>query len=366
MPASLEPRIVRVPELPGGRWINTSDFFTRQRLLGQVVLFDFWDYTCVNCLRTLPYVREWHRRYAELGLTIIGIHSPEFRFAGQEHQVLAAIEDLNIPYPVLLDPEYEAWTRFANRAWPTKYLVDNKGYIRFRREGEGHYRELEEAIQLLLLMRDPDVSLPELMAPVRDTDREGAVCYRTTPELYAGYQGGGLFGSAMGNTEGFVTDGIMLYHLPPREQRGEGQFFLEGFWRAWPESIAFAGQDRGRILLPYRAGGVNAVLSPSGDPVEIMLNMRPTQQEPLVEIRQDGEPLSAHIAGRDIWIDQNGETFLRVDKPRLYEIVRNPEFSAHQLEMIFTAQGLALYSFTFNTCVASAGGYSDTEVYTRS
>ena len=132
----LQPRTVRMPHLAAGEWINSAPL-TREELRGRVVLIDFWDYTCINCLRTLPYLARWHERYADKGLTVIGIHAPEFKFARSRAQIEAAVAAHNIRYPVLLDNGYENWSRFANKAWPTKYLIDADGYIRYQRQGEG-------------------------------------------------------------------------------------------------------------------------------------------------------------------------------------------------------------------------------------
>ncbi|MDQ4077742.1 MAG: redoxin domain-containing protein, partial [Chloroflexota bacterium] len=119
---------IRAPHLKGGAedWINVDAPLTMEELVGDgVVLVDFWDYTCVNCIRTLPYLIEWHERYAPLGLTIVGIHTPEFAFAQEREAVEAAVDRLGIPYPVLLDNEQANWSAFANRTWPTKYLIDS-------------------------------------------------------------------------------------------------------------------------------------------------------------------------------------------------------------------------------------------------
>ena len=361
----LDPPIIHMPEFVEGTWLNTAEPPTKARLRGQVVLIDFWDYTCVNCLRTLPYLREWHRRYQDKGLRIIGIHTPEFKFAGYESHVAAAIEALELPYPILLDADHSMWTQYATRAWPTKFLIDSRGYVRYKRQGEGYYVQTEEAIQQLLRLRDPGVWLPGIMPPLQAEDAPGAVCFRTTPELYAGYQGGGLFGSALGNPEGYVTDGVMMYSLPDEEVREEGQFFVEGFWRALPESLAFAGEDGGRIVLPYAAEGVNAVLSPSGDNVALMLDLWQGEREPLVEVRQDGSYLNMRIAGRDVWYDERGRRYLRITRPRMYEIVRNRAYESHELELIVRARGIALYAFTFNTCVAPRSRYRSQDVFQR-
>lgn len=351
--ALLEPRLVRMPEFAPGEWLNCDRPISREQLHGRVVLIDFWDYACVNCLRTLPYLRRWHERYSSRGLTIIGVHSPEFEFARLRAQVEAAVAEHQIEYPILLDNRYETWSRFTNKAWPTKYLVDASGYLRFKRQGEGYYQDTERAIQALLRQRDPDVTLPALLPPLRAEDMPGAVCYRPTPELYAGYQGGGLFGGALGNPEGYVPQNPMFYRLPDWEDREIGQFYVDGVWRAWPEALAYAGQGGGKLALPYQAVTVNAVLSPTADPVETALDLRPTAAEPLIEVRQDGRFLTPTNAGADITFLANGASVVKVTRPRLYQLVRNPGYETRSLELTFRACGLALYAFTFTTCVVS-------------
>ena len=346
----LEKRIIRMPELAEGVWLNGGRPFTRQQLRGQIILIDFWDYACINCIRTLPYLRQWQQRYADKGLLILGIHTPEFKFAQLQQQVEAAVAEHEIAYPVLLDNQYENWSRFANRAWPTKYLIDSQGYIRFKRQGEGYYQETERAIQTLLRQRDPNITLPPLLQPLREEDTPGAVCYRPTPELYAGYQGGGLFGGGLGNPEGYVPHNPMFYTLP--EKRPIGQFYVEGAWRAEPEAMAYAGQEGGRILLPYSAASVNAVLAPSTDSVELMLDLRPSEADPIVVVQQDGRYLTPANAGQDIEFADNGGSFVRVTRARMVQLIKNPTYESHELSLTFYAMGLALYTFTFTSCVA--------------
>ena len=359
-----DPRVVRMPQLGAGEWLNTERPFTRETLRGQVVLIDFWDYSCINCIRTFPYLTRWHQRYANKGLTIIGVHAPEFKFAHLPRQVETAVSQHQLPYPILLDNQYHLWNQFANKAWPTKYLIDSDGYIRLTRRGEGHYREMEQAIQLLLRQHNPDVALPDLLPPLREEDTPGAVCYRPTPEIYAGYQGGGFFAGGLGNPEGYVPQTPVLYQLPPAEQRTSGQFYADGIWHAWPEALAYAGQSGGRLLLPYSAVGVNAVLGPTADPVEQQLDLRPTIADPIVEVRQNSRYLSSLIAGDDIEFDNNDVSFVRVTHPRLYQLVQNVGYQSHELEMIFRAKGLALYTFTFTTCLAPR--HSDVDTITMS
>jgi len=197
----------RAPEI-GRLWLNSPPLSFRQ-LRGRAVLVDFWDYTCVNCIRTLSYVQVWHERYREKRLTVIGVHTPEFTFAQYESNVERGIREFGLTYPIVIDSDREIWKAFANRYWPTKYLLDKDGYLRYAHFGEGAYRETEEAIRELLLEINASLAFPPLMEPVRSEDREGAVCFRPSPELYLGHARGRI-----GNDGGFKEDSIADYNIP--------------------------------------------------------------------------------------------------------------------------------------------------------
>ncbi|MDX1614455.1 MAG: redoxin domain-containing protein [Candidatus Promineifilaceae bacterium] len=360
----MDAQIVRMAEFADGRWLNTRHALRKQDLRGQVTLIDFWDFSCVNCLRTLPYLRLWHDRYGHNGLRIVGVHAPEFRFGRSAKQLRSFVIENDLRYPILLDNDFETWDRFAVKAWPTKFLVDSRGYIRLRRQGEGYYREIELAIQRLLRQQQEGVSLPDPLPALRAQDRPGAICYRPTPELHAGYAGGGLFGGALGNAEGYVTESIMAYSLPEADERLIGQFYLEGFWRTGKETVSYAGQDGGRVMVPYRAAGVNAVLSPTSDPVELDLNLG-NNVGAIVEVRQDGTRLARDRWGTDLKADSAGNAVVAIDSPGLYRLVRNPGHERHELELIFHASDLALYTFSFETCRAPAGEEDQSTTFKR-
>ena len=179
------------------------------------MLVDFWDYTCVNCIRTLPYVQAWHERYRDKGLTVIGVHTPEFTFAQYESNVERGIREFGLTYPIVIDSNRDIWKSFANRYWPTKYLLDKDGYLRYGHFGEGGYGECEQTIQELLREIDPDASACQpLMEPLREEDHSGAVCYRATGELYLGNQRGRI-----GNEGGFKEDQIADYAFTGETRR---------------------------------------------------------------------------------------------------------------------------------------------------
>ncbi|MBA3533516.1 MAG: redoxin domain-containing protein, partial [Ardenticatenales bacterium] len=162
---------LHTPRVEGDDWLNVESPPLMETLLaGGLLLVDFWEYSCVNCLRTLPYLTSWYERYQTLGLEIVGIHTPEFHFSRQPEAVAAAVARLGLPYPILLDNEQRLWQGFANRGWPAKYLIDAQGILRYSAVGEGRYQESEEAIQRLLRERHGEaLALPPLMVPLRPT-----------------------------------------------------------------------------------------------------------------------------------------------------------------------------------------------------
>ncbi len=343
---------VHAPEI-GTHWINSPPLALRQ-LRGQVVLIDFWDYTCLNCLRTLPYVVEWHRRYKDKGLRIIGVHAPEFYFARTAGLVESAIARFGVEYPVVLDNDYRIFQAFTNKCWPAKYLIDQAGYIRFFHFGEGDYSGTELAIQSLLLEITPGLELPAPMAPLRQTDHPGAVCYRATPELYLGNRRGRI-----GNAGGFQQQDQPVacgYSLPTDLQADT--FYLSGAWQSGPESIRSApasGAAPSSILLYYTAMDVNLVMAPAGAP-DVLAPSSEKEVAPnpghRVEILQNGEPLSQKEAGEDVRFDSTGRSCLLVDSPRMYNLVRNPAFGQRLLQVVTHSAGLECFAFTFTTCVA--------------
>lgn len=327
----MKPKIF-APEISPGEWINSEPLKLKD-LRGKVVLIDFWEYTCINCIRTLPYVKAWHKRYNDQGLVIIGIHAPEFQFSREGENVIAAVKKFDIPYPIVLDNQYRTWRAFANRYWPTKYLIDKDGVIRYSHFGEGNYEETEEAIQGLLKELNPDLDFAEPMSPIRPTDIPGAVCYRVTPELYLGYQRGRI-----GNREGF-RPGKLVGYSPPAK-REEDIFYLQGKWLNGAESIRYSGEGKGSLSLRYTAAEVNLVIKPEGE------------NGFKVFITQDGEPLSDKNKGDDVLYDSEGKSYLMIDEPRMYRLLKNNNFGTYDLELISESKGFSAYAFTFVTaCV---------------
>jgi thiol-disulfide isomerase/thioredoxin len=323
---------VHAPEI-GRVWLNSAPLSFRQ-LRGRVVLVDFWDYSCVNCIRTLPYVQAWHERYQEQGLTVIGVHTPEFTFAQYESNVERGVREFGLTYPIVLDSDYELWKAFANRCWPTKYLLDQDGYLRFAHFGEGAYREFEEAIQELLREVDPTLSLSPVGDGLPAEDREGSICSQASPELYLGHRRGRI-----GNSGGFREDQMSVYSFSGELE--ENCFYARGEWASTAEYFEAVGEGAHALVLKYSATAVNLVMaSPRGPACEVV-------------IRQDGKPLPPAWATPDTrfrTLDGRSESYILVESPRMYSLVDNGGFRGHELELA-CSRGVAAFAFTFTTCV---------------
>lgn len=326
-------------------WINSEPLtFDQQR---GVWLIEFWDYTDPACLRTLPYLTEWHRRYAKRGLTIVGVHTPRFRFARQRHLVEWAVQEFGIEYPVLLDNHQRLWRAYANDDWPTLYLVDAQGQVRYVHLGEGRYDETETAIHLLLRELNPSLeNMPPIMRPLWPDDRPGTLRYPATPDLYAGYEWG-----RFGDPDGYVYDHTVMYEDPG--DREEGVLYAQGQWHTAAEYLAFMG-EKGHLAFTYRAAGVNAVLSPTWDEIALMLQPR-RRPMPRVGVWLDGSPVPSTDAGADIAYDAYGDSFVLVDRPRLFSLTSHPCFGSHELCLTFSDRDVTVYEFTFLSYAQSKG-----------
>jgi thiol-disulfide isomerase/thioredoxin len=329
------------PQLIGdaGDWINT-DGKPLQIQKGKVYLVDFWEYTCVNCLRTMPYLKEWNQRYAKDGLVIIGIHTPEFQFAKDKRNVAAAVSKLGITWPVLVDSDYKNWVTWQGQEgiWPRKYFVNARGQVVFDHAGEGDYDQSEARIQKLLREVHPGLQFPKTMEPVRDTDKQGAVCYPTTPELYAGQRGS--VNGEHGNITPFEPGNLAAF-TDPGAPHQDGLIYAQGVWRTEAESLHHGRTTTDLsdyIALRYHALECNAVIKPEGG-----ASLR-------VNVTQDNRPVRKEDKGADIRYDENGVSYIQVDSPRMYNLIKNAKFGHHEIRLASNSPDFGLYSFTFSSC----------------
>jgi len=319
--------------LYGDYWYN-SDPIPLSALRGYIVLIDFWDYTSSACIRSLPYVQEWNRRYSEIGLVTIGVHTPAFPFARDPMNIRTAIENLNIRYPVVSDSDYIMWGAFRNQVWPTKYLIDKNGFIRYVQAGEGSYQNFEHALQSLLVEAGYHAELPLVMDPIREEDRPGVVLQRATSQLLASWQRG-----TIGNIEGYAPESTIHYEDPGFYL--EGRIYLSGDWLSSRNFVKFEGEQgvEGALALLYHGIEVDVVINPEGEK-----NFQ-------VFVRQDGEYLNASNKGPDVRIDEEGRSFFLVDAAKNYQIVKNKEFGEHTLRLTARSNGFAVYALSFVSAV---------------
>ncbi len=324
---------LHAPEFPGRLiWLNSSPQAI-QNLKGKVVLIDFWDYTCVNCIRTLPYLKEWNRRYAKDGLVIIGVHTPEFAFAKKKENVEKAILDSGITYPVVLDNDYQIWRAYVNQYWPRKYLIDHQGQIIYDHIGEGGYQETEKKIQETLKAANPSVRQPQLFTIEGDVET-GGVCYPVTAELYLGYQRG-----LIGNKEGF-NPGKTVDYSPANPSR-DGYFYLSGKWLNLGESLRYSGLNTGfkdTLSLKYHALGVNLVAATAiSKPVKVFVLL-------------NGKPVPRIYQGKDIQSDSKGNSYFQISASRMYRLIQKQPYGTYTLQLIPESGGVELFAFTFESC----------------
>lgn len=315
---------VLAPELTGiTGYLNTDEGLQLQDLRGKVVLIDFWTYTCINCLRTLPHLVEWDRKYQDQGLVIIGVHTPEFEFEKKRENVAMAIEKYGIEYAVVQDNDYATWRAFRNRYWPHKYLIDAEGYVRYDHIGEGAYAETEAKIQELLAEIGKNATLE--ISTIEDTTPTHA----TTPELYAGYQFALPRGQNIGNEEGLQPEKVVSYELPA--ERGREEIYLQGTWKSNADDLE-AIDDLTSIFLGFTAYAVNIVADSLLDmplPVEVLIN---------------GKYISREQAGTDVQFEGE-KAFIMVNEPRLYNAVSG-DYGQYELELK-TKKRFTVSAFTF-------------------
>lgn len=318
----------KAPEFEGIISYINSNGTKLSDLKGKVVLIDFWTYSCINCIRTLPYLVDWNQKYSDKGLVIVGIHSPEFEFEKGMDNVKQAVMRFGIKYPVLLDNDKGTWNAFQNSYWPRKYLVDSEGFIRYDHIGEGGYVETENAIRNLLAERTGQQSISP--TSVNQTNlsvpESQSVDFNQikTPELYFGYQ---YSRSQLGNNEGFDPEKIVNYTLPSSKLK-PNVIYLEGEWKNNADSMELAGKD-GKIILEYSAKSINIVAGGEGD-ITVM------------EFGKDNQTSNPY-SGNDL--DSEGK--LTIDGQRLYNIGSHQDYGNHQIAIDVSGTGFRIYTFTF-------------------
>lgn len=306
------PVLSSAPELSGIKgWLNAKPLSLKD-LRGKVVLVDFWTYSCINCIRTIPHLEAWHEKYKDNGFIILGVHSPEFDFEKKKENVEAAVKKYGIKYPVALDSEHETWNIFGNQYWPAHYLIDSSGSIRYQSFGEGRYAETEAAIQNLLLeakLLTLD-KITEIKEPSPDTNFQNI----GTPEIYLGYARINNAGNIDPDTKpdsphDFLESADLL----------QNRFYFVGNWTINRELSELTGES-GKLLLRYKAGKVNIVAE-----------------------AKDGKAIPL-----EIFLDEKLVGTVPISSPQLYNLIDTTgDNNWHTLEIRIPTSGLRAFTFTF-------------------
>jgi thiol-disulfide isomerase/thioredoxin len=306
-------------------WLNSPPL-TPEGLRGRVVLVDFWTYTCINWLRTLPYVRAWAHKYKAHGLVVVGVHTPEFDFEHDLDNVRREVKDLRVDYPVVVDNDYAIWDGFGNRYWPALYFVDAQGQIRHHRFGEGDYDRSEQIIQRLLTDAGSGGVGQDLVAVEADgVEAEADWDSLWSPENYLGFERSENFASA----NGAVLDTPHRYAAPT--QLRLNHWALSGGWTVKRQAIVLNEPD-GRIVYRFQARDLHLVMAPPAPGTSVRF-----------QVLLDGQPPAA-AHGTDADDEGNGT----LTEPRLYQLIRQPDPVAERtFEVTFLDPGVQAYAFTF-------------------
>jgi hypothetical protein len=290
----------KVPTIKVERWVNSPPL-TAAALRGKVVLIDVWEYTCINWIRTAPYVKAWHRDYGALGVVVVGVHAPEFEFGKQAVNIDRGIRDHGLTYPIAIDNDFATWRALGNDAWPAKYLYDASGRLVRRWVGEGRYDEIESEIRRLVVAANVHVRLP----PVSP---EAAAFARTGPASYAGL-----------TNETYV--GI--------DRRQPGAVTLDGDWRSERQYVELR-KGTGKLVLPFTASEVNLVMQPG------------SSGSATVSVLLDGKPVG-DARGADVGPDG----VARFDRSGMIRLVAGAARQRHVLTLVTSDPGVRAFSFTF-------------------
>ncbi|MGH7738302.1 MAG: redoxin family protein [Candidatus Tyrphobacter sp.] len=323
---------IGIPSFEGATgWVNGAPL-TPDDLRGKTVLVDFFEYTCINCLRTLPYLKEWYKRYHKYGFEIVSVQTPEFGFSGDRANVEAAARRLGITWPIAIDANNAIWNRYHNDVWPHEFLFAPNEQLIESFEGEGGYQQTEDRIQRILKVGHPDIHLPALMAllPQDSYDKPGAVCYPKTAEII-------FYRNPVANPASGDRARDLLY----RDDAGDptdGAIYLQGRWRLTHDA-AISGSGDGYVALRYHAIQVEVVMRPiDGNPIR-------------VTVTQDGRPVARDDAGPDLRYDANGSSYVDVNAPRAYDVIMNARYSpGTELRLSPQAAGLGIYDVAFESC----------------
>lgn len=309
--------------MPDG-YINTDSITIAEHLGKDIILLDFWTYSCINCQRTLPYLTQWYDKYHDKGLVIIGVHTPEFAFEKEYDNVKRATEKFGVKYPVVLDNNYFTWAAYGNRYWPRKYIIDLNGDIVYDHIGEGAYRETEEVIQKLLADRAEKLD-KKVEVEMEITEPEGAeftsLFKRRSPEIYFG----ALRNQWLAN--GDIIKGKAINFSEPKSIE-KNNLYLVGDW-IFTDEYAQAASKGAKVIFKYEAEKVFWVAS--------------SEEKTRIRVLNDGMPVATEDFGEHVT-----DGYLNVQEDGLYRVIENDSgHGVHTLELIIEDPGVKAFAFTF-------------------
>ncbi len=316
----------KLPPFDGATgWLNSQPL-TASGVRGKVVLVEFWTYTCINWLRSHPYLRAWAEKYKDRGLVVIGVHAPEFAFEKDLDNVRREVKDMNIDYPIAIDSDHEIWRAFKNEYWPALYIVDAQGRIRHHQFGEGGYEESERIIQQLLGEAGHGRTGDQLVAVEgRGAEAEADWADLKSTENYLGHERTEHFASP----GGAALDARRVYAAPARMRLN--QWALSGDWTVTKDAIV-VNKANGRIAYRFHARDLHLVMGPAARGTSVRFR-----------VLIDGQPPGA---AHGIDVDEQGNG--TVSEQRLYQLIRQPQpIGDRQFEIEFLDPGAAAFAFTF-------------------
>lgn len=333
----------KAPDFPKDAiWLGSGPHSFATDLKGKVVLVDFWEYTCINCIRTFPHLKQIYDRYHKDGFEIIGVQKGEFAFASDPDKIKQAYERFKLPYPGIADVKSTIWGIYQCDTWPESFLVGRDGTIREVHKAEGDYGQLELKVQELLKEGHPELGFSNIVV-TPDKPLFGPDCGEQSEEIYVGSERGGQWGGQIANGEGFQPGKVVDYEsTDKRVQRG---FYVEGKWLNHPddfESVApSTPQSPVSLGITYKGRDVYSVLDRTPDkPVELT-------------VTRDGQPVPADRRGVDVKADADGQTYVTIDESRMYYIITKEDDGTHDLRFYPRSAGARICSFTFgNKCLA--------------
>jgi cytochrome c biogenesis protein CcdA/thiol-disulfide isomerase/thioredoxin len=313
----------KAPELTGTQsWIN-SEPLKLSDLKGKVVIVDFWTYSCINCIRTLPYLNTWYSTYKDDGLVIIGVHTPEFAFEKDINNVKKAAKQYNISYPIVQDNDFKTWRAYNNNYWPAKYIVDKDGYLRYTHFGEGEYDQTEKVIRQLLAEGKAPSEMPEEKSASVKADNVDFQKIETR-ETYVGYERE----ESQGNKEAIIADKEQTFKEPAQIEND--LFYLVGKWIVGADNAKLNAKN-GKIIINYKASQANLVMNGGGKTIK-------------AKVLLDGKLIAPGVRGADVAADGT----VTIKDAKLYGLVdTKDQYERHTLTLEFLDTGVEAFAFTF-------------------